>query len=150
MKNLEQLLNVKDLEHRKTVTAVPDDSIGDAIKRMIKHDMGALPVCDDKEELIGIITERDIVRKCYSGVEDCSQYKVKEVMSTKVAVGKASDDLDYAINVMKTENIRHLPVVDGARVIGMISIKDLLGFKLEQTRTEIHFLSDYISGGSLQ
>jgi CBS domain-containing protein len=146
--NLEQLLNVKDLQHRSTVTATPDDTIAGAISKMVEHDMGALPVCNDKEELIGIVTERDIVRKCYSGSEDCSRYKVKDVMSRKVAVGNAGDDLDYAINVMKTENIRHLPVVDGTRVIGMISIKDLLGFKLEQTRTEIRFLSEYISGGS--
>ena len=145
--NLEQLLNVKDLNHRMIITASPDDTIADTIRKLVEHDLGAFPVCNDKEELIGIITERDIVRKCFSGEADCSRYKVKDVMSRKVAVGKAGDDLDYAINVMKTENIRHLPVVDGTKVIGMISIKDLLGVKLEQTRTEIRFLSEYISGG---
>ena len=71
-------------------------------------------------------------------------------MSRKVAVGQADDELDYAINVMKTERIRHLPVVDDKKVIGMISMRDLLGFKLEETTTRIRFLSDYISGGSLQ
>lgn len=145
--NLEQLLNVKDLTHRMTVSAAPDDSITDTIRKLVEHDLGAFPVCNDKEELIGIITERDIVRKCFSGETDCARCSVKDVMSRKVAVGKATDDLDYAINVMKTENIRHLPVVDGTKVIGMISIKDLLGVKLEQTRTEIRFLSEYISGG---
>lgn len=144
---LGELLNTKDMKHRVSVTVSPNDTISETIQKMIEHDRGAFPVCQEKGGLVGIITERDIVRKCYSGEADCSKYKVQDVMSSKVAVGQADDDLDYAINTMREERIRHLPVVDGTKVIGMISMRDLLGFKLEESTTRIRFLSDYISGG---
>jgi len=147
---LGELLNTKDMKHRVAVTVSPGDTISETIKKLVEHDRGSFPVCNDKGGLVGIITERDIVRKCFSGTTDCSKYKVQDVMSRKVAVGQADDELDYAINVMRTERIRHLPVVDGMKVIGMISMRDLIGFKLEETNTQIRFLSDYISGGSLQ
>ena len=147
---LGELLQTKDMKHRVAVTVNPSDTISEAIQKMVEHDRGAFPVSNDKGGLVGIITERDIVRKCFSGGTDCSKYKVQDVMSRKVAVGQADDELDYAINVMKTERIRHLPVIDENKVIGMISMRDLLGFKLEETNTRIRFLSDYISGGSLQ
>jgi CBS domain-containing protein len=146
---LGELLNTKDLKHRVAVSVDPDDTISATIQKMVEHDRGSLPVCNDSGELVGIITERDIVRKCFSGGTDCSKYRIKDVMSRKVVVGKTDDDLDYAINVMKTERIRHLPVVDGKKVIGMISMRDLLGIQLEQCQTKARFLSDYISGGSL-
>ncbi len=144
---LGELLNTDDLKQRVAVNVAPNDTITETIKLLVEHDRGSFPVCNDRGELVGIITERDIVRKCFTGGTDYSRYRVKDVMSQKVAVGQADDDLDYAINVMKTERIRHLPVVDGPKVIGMISMRDLLGVKLEQTRTEVRFLSDYISGG---
>ena len=147
---LGELLNTKDMKHRVAVTVSPGDTISETIRKLVEHDRGSFPVCNDKGGLVGIITERDIVRKCFSGDTDCSKYKVQDVMSRKVAVGQADDELDYAINVMKTERIRHLPVIDDKQVIGMISMRDLLGFKLEETNTRIRFLSDYISGGSLQ
>ena len=147
---LGELLNTKDMKHRVAVTVSPNDNVSSVIQKLVEHDRGSFPVCNDKGGLVGIITERDIVRKCLSGDVDCSKIKVHDVMSRKVAVGQADDELDYAINVMKTERIRHLPVIDENKVIGMISMRDLLGFKLEETNTQIRFLSDYISGGSLQ
>jgi CBS domain-containing protein len=144
---LGELLTNKELNRRGAVKIDPNHTISDTIKLLVEHDCGSFPVCNDKGELVGIITERDIVRKCFTGGTDCSRFRVKDVMSTKVAVGRADDDLDYAINVMKMEKIRHLPVVDGHKVIGKISMRDLLGVQLEQSRTEVRFLSEYISGG---
>ena len=146
---LGELLNTGELKSRLLVTINPHDSIAATIQKLAEHDRGSFPVCNDQGELVGIITERDIVRKCLNGGTDCAKYQVKDVMSHKVAVGRMDDDLDYAINVMKTERIRHLPIVEGARVVGMISMRDLLGVQLEECQTKARFLSDYISGGSL-
>lgn len=146
--NLGELLKTKDLKHRIMVVN-PQDTVLAIIQKLVEHDWGSFPVCNDRGELMGIITERDIIRKCFSSGTDCSKYRVKDVMSCKVAVGRTDDDLDYAINVMKTERIRHLPVVEGTKVIGMISMRDLLGVQLEQCQTKARFLSDYISGGTL-
>ena len=145
--NLGELLNQKDFQHRVAVTVKPKETFTSVIQKMVEHDRGAFPVCDDKGELVGIITERDIVRKCFSGDIDCARLKVQDVMSKKVAIGSTDDDLDYAISVMKQQRIRHLPVVDNKKVIGMISMRDLLGVKLEESTNKVRYLTDYISGG---
>jgi len=141
------LLNQKDFKYREVITVKPNETISATIQKMVAHDRGSLPVCTDKGELVGIITERDIVRKCFTGSVDCSRFKAQDVMSKKVAIGKPEDDLDYAINVMKQERIRHLPIIENKKVVGVISMRDLLGVQLEQCRIEVRYLSDYISGG---
>jgi CBS domain-containing protein len=143
---LGDLLNTKDMKYRAVVTVRPNESISETIKKLVEHDRGSLPVCNDKGELVGIITERDLVRKCFAGGADCARYRVQDVMSQKVVIGRPEDELDYAISVMKRERIRHLPIVDGKKVLGMISMRDLLGFKLEESDTQVRYLSDYISG----
>ena len=145
--NLGDLLKQKDFKYRVVVTVKPKDSISATIQKMVEHDRGALPVCDDRNELVGIITERDIVRKCFTGSVDCARLKIQDVMSKKVVIGKPEDDLDYAISVMKQERIRHLPVIEGKKVLGMISMRDLLGVKLEESADKVRYLTDYISGG---
>lgn len=144
---LGELLNQKEFKYRVVVTVKPKETISATIQKLAEHDRGSLPVCDDKGELVGIITERDIVRKCFTSSTDCSKFKVQDVMSKKVVIGKPEDDLDYAISVMKLARIRHLPVVENRKVIGMISMRDLLGVKLEESTKEVRYLSDYISGG---
>jgi CBS domain-containing protein len=144
---LEELLDQKEFKYREMVSVRPKETISSTIRKLAEHDRGALPVCNDKDELVGIITERDIVRKCFTGSTDCSRFKVQDVMSRKVVIGNPGDDLDYAISVMKQERIRHLPIVDDRKVIGMISMRDLLGVKLEESRAEVKYLTDYISGG---
>ena len=144
---LGELLDQKEFKYRELVTVRPKDNISSTIQKLTEHDRGSLPVCNDKDELVGIITERDIVRKCFAGGTDCSKFKVQDVMSRKVVIGSPGDDLDYAISVMKNERIRHLPIVDDHRVIGMISMRDLLGVKLEESRAEVKYLTDYIAGG---
>jgi len=144
---LGDLLNTKDLKYRTAITVKPQESIAAVIQKLTEHDMGSVPVCNEANELVGIITERDIVRKC--NLKDCKKIKVQDVMSRKVIIGKPEDELDYAIAAMKQARIRHIPIVDGKKVAGMISMRDLLGIKLEESRTEVRYLSDYISGGSI-
>ncbi len=144
---LAELLNSKDFKHRTTATAGPNETILAAINKLSEHDRGSLPVCNSKGELVGIITERDIVRKAFARSDVSMQkLRVKDVMSTQIIIGRPDDDLSYAIMVMKEKRIRHLPVVDKLKVIGMISMRDLLGVQLEECQTEIRYLSDYVYG----
>ena len=144
---LGDLLNGKDLKYRTVVTVLPNETISAAVQKLVEHDRGALPVCSGSGEMVGIVTERDIVRKCFGRSGNCGRIKVQDVMSKNIVIGKPEDDLDYAMNVMKQERIRHLPIVDNKKVIGMISMRDLLGVKLDESKTEARYLSDYISGG---
>ncbi len=110
---LRELLNLKDFKYRTLVTVGPNETISAAIEKLVKHDRGSLPVCGDKGELVGIITERDIVRKFLArGDSSAQKTKVKDIMSTQVIIGNPDDDLSYAISVMKEKRIRHIPIVD--------------------------------------
>jgi len=143
---LGELLSSKDFKYRVLVTVRQDETVTVAIRSIVEHDRGSLPVVDDKGELVGIITERDIVRKCVAHSKDCTKIKVRDVMSKQVVIGTPEDDSSYAITVTKQNRIRHLPIVENKKVIGMISMRDLLGVQLEECTTQTRFLKDYISG----
>jgi len=136
---IRDLLKIKDFKYRIVVTVGPNDTISAAIQKLVEHDRGSLPVCNDKGELVGIITERDIVRKCFARSDAFANIKIQDIMSKQVAIGNPEDDLDYAISVMKQKRIRHLPIVDNQKVVGMISMRDLLGVQLEETKAEIRY-----------
>ncbi len=136
---IRDLLKMKDFKYRNVVTIGPNETISTAIQKLVEHDRGSLPVCNDKGELVGIITERDIVRKCFTRSEAFANIKVQDVMSRQVAIGNPEDDLDYAISVMKQKRIRHLPIVDNQEVVGMISMRDLFGVQLAEAKAEIRY-----------
>lgn len=146
---LKELWNLKEFKYRTAIFVGPDETIAVAIEKLVEHDRGSLPVCSDKGDLVGIITERDIVRKLLARKDISAQKetKVKDIMSTQLIIGKPDDDVSYAITVMREKRIRHLPIVDGRKLIGMLSMRDILGVQLDECRIEVRFLSDYISGG---
>jgi CBS domain-containing protein len=144
---LGDLLNTKDVTYRVAVTMQPSETVMAAVHKLAKHDRGSIMVCDDEGKLLGIITERDIVRKCLTSGKDLDKTKIQDIMTTKVVIAKPEDDLSYAINAMKEAKIRHIPIVDAQeKAIGMISMRDLLGVQLEESNATVRILNDYISG----
>jgi CBS domain-containing protein len=121
------------------VTIRPNDTVSAIVQKLTEYDLSSLPVCNDKGELVGIVTERDIVRKCFKSIDACANFKAKDVMSKEVAVGIPDDDLEYAISVMKQKKIRHLPIVDNQKMVGMVSIRDLLDVELKELQAEIRY-----------
>ena len=133
---IRDLLKTKD---RPVITVEPNETVSAAIKKLNDNDRGSLSVCDKNGELVGIITERDIVRKCFARIDAFANIKIQDVMAKQVAIGTPEDDLDYVISVMKQKRIRHLPIVDNQRVVGMISMRDLLDMQLDQAKAEIRY-----------
>ena len=134
------MLKVTGFKSQSLITVGPDEFVSSAIQKLAQHNKGALPVCNDKNELIGIITERDIVRKCFTGGTDFTDKKIDDIMTKQVAIATPDDDLDYAINTMKKEKIRHIPIAEGKRVVGIISMRDILGFQYEENKAEIKYI----------
>ncbi len=128
------------IKGRPVITVEPDETISAAIQKLIDNDRASISVCNKDSELVGIITERDIVRKCFTRIDDFAGIRVKDVMTEQVAIGTPDDDLDYVISVMKQKRIRHLPILENQRVVGMVSIRDLLDLQLEQTAAEIRYI----------
>jgi CBS domain-containing protein len=143
---MKELLKQKELKYRILETVGPNETVFAAVKKLVKYNVGALPVCDEEGKLVGIITERDIVRKFVAQEgSSTSDTIVKDIMSTQVIIGTSDDDLNYAITAMKEKRIRHLPIMDKGKVIGMVSMRDLLGVELEECHLTVRNLNTYIN-----
>ncbi len=139
--NIRDMLKVIGFKKQSMVTVGPEEFVSSAIQKLSYHNKGALPVCNDKQELVGIITERDIIRKCFTNGAGFADKKIMDIMTQQVAVATMNDDLDYAINTLKKKKIRHLPIVEDKMVVGMLSMRDILGFQYEETKAEIKYIN---------
>ncbi len=140
-------MKVRDLLETKGKDIVSIDigsSVEDAIRAMHSRKISAIMVTDQGKTL-GIFTERDVVR-CYiaSGGKSFHDVAVKDHMISDLIVAVPDDDLDNVMSTMVEKNIRHLPVIEGSRVIGMLSIRDIIQTHVTKLTSEIHYLRDYI------
>jgi len=96
-------MKIRDLlktKSRPVITIGPNDTVSAAVQKLAEYDLGSLAVCNDQGELVGIVSERDLVRKCFKSIDACANFKVQDVMTKEVAFGIPDDDLDYAISAM--------------------------------------------------
>lgn len=128
------------IKGRPVITIGPNETLSSAIQKLVENDIGALPVCNEKGMLVGIISERDLLKECFQRSSILSNTKVQDTMTKSVAVSTPEDDLDYATSVMKQKRIRHLPIVVGQKLEGIISIRDIVSFQLEETKAQIRYV----------
>ncbi len=128
------------IEGRPVITIGPDETISAAIQKLVENNIGALPVCDGDGALLGIISERDILKECSRHSSAIGTTSVQDVMTKHVAVGFLEDDLDYAASVMRQKRIRHLPIVIDHRLEGIISMRDIVDMQLEETQAQIRYI----------
>ena len=118
----------------------------DAVAVLDKHRVGVLMVVDDKGNVAGIISERDILYKCYRSGEPLKEKKVESLMTSveDIIVGQIDDTPRRMMNMMVTQNIRHIPIIEGESIIGIVSIDDLLQLVLDNSEIESRKLREYI------
>ena len=131
----------------RLITVRPDDTVETAIQKLVDNRIGAMPVCDGKGNLTGIISERDLLKECAQRAKNVNKTQIKDIMTSDVVIGIPEDDLDYVIDIMAQKGIRHLPIMDGPKLEGIVSIRDVVDIQLEKSKAEARFLNDYISGG---
>ncbi len=124
----------------------PEDSVFDAIKLMDDKGIGALAVINDGT-LVGMISERDYARKVILKGRSSNKTQVKEIMSSQVYYTFPSQTVDDCMVVMSERCIRHLPVLKGDELVGMISIGDLIKDIIAEQKFIIEQLEHYIAGG---
>jgi len=123
----------------------PQSSVFDALQALADHNVGALMVMDG-ERLVGVFSERDYSRKIALAGRSSKDTKVQDIMTANViSVSPQVRTLD-CLALMSQKKIRHLPVVDGDKVLGMISIRDLMNDIIADHETTISQLQHYISG----
>ena len=142
MKLVKHLLDGKG---RHIVSVVPDSTVLEAIILMADKAIGSLMVMDD-DELLGIVTERDYARKVIIKGRSSKSTRVSEIMTTDVFTTSSAKSVNDCMSLMTEKRIRHLPVLEDNRVIGMISIGDLVQAIISDQKEEIEQLENYISG----
>ncbi|MFC1951308.1 CBS domain-containing protein [Chloroflexota bacterium] len=143
-------MRIKDVSHiagRSVITIGPDATVRQATEKLVQNKIGALPVCDASGAVLGIISERDILRTCATGSGSIDDTRVDTVMTKDLIVAVPEDDLDYISQVMINHGIRHLPVMSGPKLDSMISMRDIVNAQLADLEVQVRFLNAYISGG---
>ena len=124
----------------------PDNTVFKAIEMMADKNVGALLVMKS-EKLVGIISERDYTRKVFLRGKSSKETRVEEIMSKDVTITHPHEGVDKCLGLMTDKHIRHLPVVENDKVIGVISIGDLVKHVISCQSAAIAHLENYISGG---
>lgn len=139
-----------DNKGRVVHTIGPDESAHRAIELMSEVKAGALPVLSE-DKLVGIISERDYARKVILLEKSPHDIAVSEIMTTDVFTAREETTTAKCMAMMTHHSIRHLPIVDGPRLVGIIAVGDLLKFVVNQQASMIEALQSYImdeTGGS--
>ncbi len=127
----------------RVFTIDPHSTVFDAIAQMVRQGVGALVVIEEGA-VLGIITERDYLRKVAIEGRTSRTTMVHEIMSSPVVAIRPADDIDECLALMTERRVRHLPVVDQGGLIGLVSIGDLVKHKILDQQGEIERLFDYI------
>ena len=131
----------------RVVTMRPDSSITSVIQRMKLERIGAIVISADGERIDGIVSERDIVYGLADQHGDLLALKVSDVMTREVITCTPDDQIKHVMARMTHSRIRHVPVVDGGRLLGIVSIGDVVKDRMGELETETKVLHDYIAHG---
>jgi CBS domain-containing protein len=131
----------------KVVTVRPQATILDACRLLAEHRIGAVPVVDEDGRVAGIFSERDSVRAVAQQGSRALDLPLTEVMTRNVLTCKPEDSLDDLMGVMTTRRVRHLPVIEAGKLIGIVSIGDVVKHRLDQAALEVDSLREYVLAG---
>lgn len=132
-------------ESGKIVQIESGKTVLEAVHRLVEHGIGSLLVVDDGD-LVGIITERDVLTCCADDPSAMSSTRIAEVMSRDLIVASPEDDVEEVMAMMTGNRIRHLPILADGDLEGIISIGDVVESKLHEFRSENKHLRRYIAG----
>ncbi len=142
MKTLQQILDGK--KNKEVISIAPHRPVFDALVILAEYRIGALVVLES-EKLVGIFSERDYAREVVLKGRSSKTTQISEVMTDKVLFGRTNDTVEQAMTLMSEKRIRHLPVVENDKVIGMLSIGDLVKETISYQQELIKQLQIYIN-----
>ena len=138
------ILNVKGSD---VVSVLPDERVSGAVSTMMQHGIGAVLVRDEIGAVLGILSERDIVRSLARDGAACLDYPVGRLATREVVSCSPDDDMGHVMGLMTRGRFRHLPVMRHGVLIGLVSIGDIVKHRLAEVETEARALREYVSAG---
>lgn len=140
--NVEQILSEKG---REVVTIAPDLTLADAARTLSKHRIGAVVVSDAAQPVLGILSERDIVRAVAASGAAALEEPVSRYMTAKVVTCTTRSAINTLMETMTTGKFRHVPIVENGRLLGIVSIGDIVKFRVAEIENESKALREYIA-----
>lgn len=143
-------MRIADLLRHKgseVVTAVPELSVSGLLEDLSRHNIGAMVVVDQTGTLVGIVSERDVVRRLNERGSELLHAPVAEIMTTQVVTCEPGEAVDNLAAIMTERRIRHMPVVENGRLVGLVSIGDVVRSRIEQLESQSEQLESYIARG---
>ena len=142
MSNVQEILNRKGHD---VVTVAPNDSVMEAVRRMHEHNIGGALVVEGGA-VVGIFSERDLLNRMVFKGLDPAKTPISQVMSSPVAYVTPETEISECRMAMTQKRIRHLPVIEEGKLVGVISIGDIVAWELAEQQTTIQYLKQYIYG----
>ncbi len=139
-----KVISVLKSNKQKLAIAAPDDTIAELSKRLSSLNIGAMPVCAASGELIGVISERDVMRAFARDGAQLAKRFVADLMTRELVTCDQHANVSEAEELMHKRRVRHLPVVDGDRLVGLLSIRDIMAWRLQESRNEVNVLRDAV------
>lgn len=136
--------NIKDiLSKRELYTVNKGTTIRDVVRYLAEKKVGLVPVMDDGK-LVGVFSERDLVRRVIAQNKSLDETKVEDVMSTKLVIADVSEPNESALAKMKEANTRHILIIENEKLIGVLAMRDLLELDLSACKMTVEVLNNYI------
>lgn len=140
------LLDVLNQKGKHVFTARAKDTVLDAVHSMVARNIGALAVLDDHGRLVGIVSERDVLRLLVQSPVNLATMRIVDHMTKVVVTATLANTIDQALAVMSEHRIRHLPIVENGILLGMVSQGDLVKARLDEAEFDVKQLASYVSG----
>ncbi len=146
-----QVASILRVKGPQVYTIRPEARLDEVVQKLVEFNVGSLVVVEHSfthrgRRMIGIVTERDILRACAARKSPLETMHVSDVMTRDVISGSLADDVEHVMGVMTEHRIRHLPLVEEGMLVGIISIGDVVKAQHDKLTMENHFLKSYLHG----
>lgn len=140
------LREILDIKGRHVYAISPEETLHDVVTKLVRWNCGSLIVvhAEQPDEIVGIITERDILRSCAAGKLPLENFTVAECMTSLPLTASPYQSVEDAMGLMTTRRIRHLPLVEDGKLVGIVSIGDVVKAQHDALTMENHYLKSYI------
>ncbi len=140
--------DVLESKGRRVISIDSETTISDAVAKLVQNNIGSLPVTDSAGSLVGVFSERDVLRVIHNRGEGFGRLRVAEVMTAKPITCSPEDDVNDVMGKMSERHIAKVPVLSEGKLVGVVSVGDVIKVMYDKVHTENQHLISYIHGNS--